>query len=98
MPPFASVGVSARSGEATKLPLRSTSSRRGSTWPASVQCSQDEFWQLVTGLMHLGHCSAPMTILPPVLPPEELLPPPPPHAAATIERPRSNTRSGVLRR
>src|SRR5438270_789794 len=98
MPPFASVGVSARSGDPTKLPLRSTSIKRGSTWPASVQCSQDEFWQVVTGLMHLGHCSAATTILPPVLPPEELLPPPPPHAAATNERARRSTRSGVLRR
>src|SRR5437773_10723118 len=48
--------------------------------------------------MHLGHCSAAMTILPPTWPPvddDDFLPPPP-HAAATSASARTATRNGEL--
>src|SRR2546425_8018501 len=65
MPPLSRVGASDSSGDATKFPFRS----RTIAYPST--CSRTEYQVHVAdehslmGLMHSGHCSAPMTIEPP---------------------------------
>src|SRR3989442_9920935 len=88
IPPLSRVGASVRSGEATKFPFRSSTIAYGRT------CSSTEYHvhvaeeQLVMGLMHSGHCSAPMTMDPPRVGPlvglaEEPVVAFPPQATAT---------------
>src|SRR5437667_7554152 len=66
MPPLSSVGASDSSGDATKFPFRS----RTIAYPST--CSRTEYQVHVAdehslmGLMHSGHCSAPITIEPPL--------------------------------
>ncbi len=90
MPPFSSVGSSAISEVALKPPSPVVNQSPGSTLTCVVQISHDEFAHWVIGLMHSGHCSAPMVIVPPVgvrsvaaavvpaLPPLAVVPAPPP--------------------
>src|SRR5436309_4602933 len=94
MPPLSSVGASASTGDATKFPFRSSTIAYGSTCSATEYQNHVADEQLVIGLMHSGHCSAPRTISPPcwmpcvvVADPAGLLAfglPLPPQAAATM--------------
>src|SRR5262245_25221574 len=65
MPPLSSVGASTRGGEAAKLPFRSRTMAYGSTCSPTDHQYQVAAEQLVIGLMHSGHCSAPSTMDPP---------------------------------
>src|SRR5262249_59696622 len=65
-PPFSRVGASTSIGEATKLPATSSCMARGSTCSRTVYQAHSDALQLVMGLMHSGHCSAPKTGLPPI--------------------------------
>src|SRR5213595_3117214 len=67
MPPLSRVGASVRTGEATKFPFRSSTIAYGSTCSSTLYHVQVAEAQLVIGLTHSGHCSAPMTICPPSL-------------------------------
>src|SRR6266542_469897 len=101
IPPLSSVGASDSRGEATKFPFRS----RTIAYPST--CSSTEYQVHVAdehslmGVMHSGHCSAPMTIEPPrvgfaVALWVALGVPPPPQAAATM--PTTATRAMARKR
>src|SRR3990172_8018885 len=62
------LGISVMSGPGTRFPSRSISTALDVTWTKTDCCAHDsEAHAVTTVLMHSGHCSAPMTMLPPVL-------------------------------